>query len=670
MTLPPDIVVATQAVLARINPEVYDEISAALQRIYAPACKLSCWEWWHQQIRLMPEESRDRPGAYDGTLTIYLKRVADFINAPAEIERELIIRKSAQLGFTLAYLLIICYLAATRPTHVLFGMDSAKEAKNISIRLQRLLTTNPALAGTFTDAGEDDLQNLLVTLRGMEVVLAGSGSPGAYANKSRGLVIIDELDKHLPMPGKHANTIDLGRDRLKKVAEGKLIAGGTPASWEGETNQNFLTGTREELHVPCPHCAAYQPIHWEQIRFEHCKDLVGHWDYQRVLAETYLECELCHQPIREEHKPAMLAASHWVAHNDNRDDWKQFPGRVSIWVSDLYSQDAQTSWGRLAVKWLDAQKSPSKLLNFFNETLGRPQKDAKTEISKSDLHKLNGGYAHGCMPKPPALNPASGTVAIFLCSDVQSAEKKWVKVGFTAEGESFIIDYGHCLSYSELIVEADEPVWIGFERPPEAELSAIRESCLAAGRDYYSALRERYPDRPFHTVSVGLIDEGHETFVVRDFCYSTGDPMTDTPPRFFPYKGISRLHAIELVSEIRDKFRTGKTDDTPYITVYHGSDDDLKRDLYIGAIGGFDAIKAGKSTVPRLWFPAYCEDVFLDELAQEKRAQLRHKGRLVWMWLPPKAANDYGDAVKMSRALWHVLRSQFTTTNAEHPVAA
>ena len=27
------------------------------------------------------------------------------------------------------------------------------------------------------------------------------------------LVIIDELDKHAPMPGKHANTIDLGRDR-------------------------------------------------------------------------------------------------------------------------------------------------------------------------------------------------------------------------------------------------------------------------------------------------------------------------------------------------------------------------------------------------------------------------------------------------------------------------
>jgi phage terminase large subunit GpA-like protein len=291
----------------------------------------------------------------------------------------------------------------------------------------------------------------------MEVVLAGSGSPGPYANKSRGLVIIDELDKHLPMPGKHANTIDLGRDRIKKVSEGKLIAGGTPAAWDGETNQNFLTGTREELHVPCPHCAQLQPIHWERIRFDHCKDLEGRYDYDRVLAETYLECELCHQPIREEHKPALMAGSRWVAHNDGTDDWKRFPGRVSLWISDLYSQDPQTSWGRLAVKWLDAQKSPSKLLNFFNETLGRPQKDAKTEISKSDLHKLNGGYAHGCMPKKPALNPDAGTAAILLCADVQAAEKKWAKVGFTVEGESFVIDYGRCLSYQELIAEADKP---------------------------------------------------------------------------------------------------------------------------------------------------------------------------------------------------------------------
>lgn len=671
---PPDLTTLLRALLARVNPDVYAEIAAALSRIYAPACTQSCWDWVHEHIRLTPEESRDHHGPYDGTLTLYVKRVFDFINAPADQERELIIRKSAQLGFTLCYLLIICYLAATRPTHVLFGMDSAKEARNISERLQRLLTTNPSLSGTFTDAGEDDLQNLLLRLRGMLVHLAGSGSPGAYANKSVGLVILDELDKHIPMPGKHANTIDLGRDRLKKVQSGKLIAGGTPAAWDGETNQNFLTGTREELHAPCPHCDHLQPFRWEQMRFDHCKDLEGKWDYQRVLHETFLECETCHQPIRNEDKARILRVdrTRWIAHNLGKDDDKRVPGRASIWISDLYSQDPQTTWGHLAVKFLDAQSSPSKLISFFNETLGRPRQESKTEVSKSDLHKLNGGYAHGCIPKKPAINPETGATAVVLCADNQgSGEKKWVKVGFTHESEAFVIDYGRCMSFQQLVVEADTPVWFGYEAPPESEIEKVRAAALAESRDFYALLRERFPDREFYTASVGFVDEGYDTFVVRDFCHSTGDPsaIPPIPPRFFPCKGIARVHAVELVQEIKDKFRTTKTDEGPFITVYHYSDDDIKRDLYIGRIAGFDAIKSGKSTIPRLWFPAYSEDEFLSELTQEKRAQVRHKGRLVWMWLDPKAANDWGDAVKETLALWHVIKAQFPVP-AEQPAAA
>lgn len=677
--LPPEWAAFLREQLAHVSPAVYAEIAAGLAVIYAPACRLSCWDWVHKNIYLTPEESRDHHGQYDGSLTIYVKRVFDFVNAPATEQKELIIRKSAQLGFTLAYLLIICYLAATRPTHVLFGMDSAKEAQNISERLKRLLTTNVSLAGTFTEEGEDDLHNLLLRLRGMNVHLAGSGSPGAYANKSVGLAVLDELDKHVPMPGKtvggkHANTIDLARDRVKKVQSGKVIAGGTPASWDGETNQNFLTGTREELHAPCPHCDHFQPFHWEQMRFDHCKDLEGQWDYNRLLHETYLECEVCHQPIRNEDKPRILPRAVWVAHNDGKDDWKPVPGRVSIWISDLYSQDPQTTWGQLAVKWIDAQKSPSKLISFFNETLGRPRQEAKTEITKSDLHKLAGGYEHGCIPKRPAINPRTGAAAVLLCADNQGAgEKKWVKVGLLPSGEAYVIDYGQCMDFQQLLVEADEPVWLGFEPPPEKDIDAIRAEAIADGRDFYALLRERFPDREFFTVSIGLIDEGYDTFVVRDFCHSTGDPLAvpPMPPRFFPCKGISKVHTVELVQEIKDKFRTAKNDEAPFITVYHYSDDDLKRELYIGRIAGVDAIKSGKSSVPRLYFPAYTEEYFLKELTQEKRGQVRHKGRLVWMWLEPKEANDFGDALKEVFALWYIIKGEFPAPEStDQPAAA
>lgn len=667
MSMPPpaDLVARIRELMARVNPDVHVVLAERLSRIYAPACTLNCWQWAEKNIRLTPEESRERSGNYDTAETVYVRRMMEFITRPEE--REFIIRKSSQLGFTLAYLIIICYLAAVAPTHVLYGMDSIQQAKKISARIERLLTTNAALEGCLIGSPDATLQTLLLKLRGMDVVLAGSGSEGQYANMPAGLVILDELDLHQPGVNARANTIDAARERLKQAARGgKLIAGGKPQEFNGETNLNYLTGTREQIYVPCLKCGFEQPLVFDQkfFRFEHCKDTAGNWDLPRVLADTHCLCqnELCGARINEEDKPAMLRAYKCVATNRSQDDWKPFPGRVSMWVNDLISLSRQNSWGNIAAKFIDSQGSPSKLRVFFNGVLALPQQEAKTEITKSDLHKLNGGYGHGCIPKRPAINPQTGAAAILIGCDVQgSGEKKWVKVGICPDGEAFVVDYGRSLHLDDLRAEAAEPVWLGFEVPPARELDAIKERCLAEGTDYHTALRAAYPDREFFTMSVGGVDEGHDTFIVRDWCYATGDSSTvpPTPPLFFPFKGISRVHAIGLVNEISDKFRTAKTDDAPFITVYHFSDDDLKRDLYVGRIAGFDAIKAGKSTVPRLWFPAYTEEEFFAELTQEKRAQIRHKGRLQWMWLPPKGANDWGDALKICLGLWHVIKDEF-----------
>lgn len=671
LPLPPELRDHLAAALERLNPELHAILAALLSRIYAPACALNAWQWAQQNIELKPEESRARSGPWDSADTIYVRRVMEFITNPTE--REFIIRKSSQLGFTLAYLLIICYLAATAPTHVLYGMDSKEQAKKISARLERLLTTNAALAGTLSGKPDDTLQTYLFKLRGMEVVLAGSGSEGQYANMPAGLVILDELDLHIPGVNQRANTIDTARERIKQASlGGKLIAGGKPQEFSGETNQNYLTGTREQIYVPCLKCGFEQPLVFDKkfFRFEHCKDVTGHWDMGRVLGDTHFLCqnELCGARINEEDKPVMLRRYKCVATNLGQDDWKPFPGRVSMWVNDLISLTPTSSWGHIATQFLGAT-SPSKMRVFFNGVLALPQQEAKTEVTKSDLHKLNGGYSHGCMPKKPAINPITGAAAILLTSDVQgSGEKKWVKVGFCPDGEAFVIDYGLSLHLDELKAEADEPVWFGFEAPPEKEIEELKGRCLAEGLDYHVELRKKYPEREFYTVPVGGIDEGHDTFIVRDFCHST-KPAPDQPPRFFPFKGIPRLHAVEIVNEIPDKYRTGKTEDTPFITVYHFSDDDLKQDLYVGRIAGFDAIKSGKSTIPRLWFPSYTEDEFFLELTQEKRAQIKWKGRLTWMWVPPKGANDYGDALKIALALWHVIKAQFPAPT-EQPKAA
>lgn len=654
------------ALLSRSDPAVHAAIVAMLSNVFTPACPLNAWQWCEANIIIPPDESPKRYGRYDSSLQPHVRRLMEFMAHPTD--RVFVARKSSQIGFTLAYLLITCFLAATNPRHVLYAMDSATEARNISARLKKLILSNASLSKVTTDEGEEDMHNLLLKLRAMRVWFVGAGAAGGFANKAAGVVFLDELDLYELNTKKGHETFHRALERIKDDPNGKFIAGGKPEDFDYPTNINFLHGTREEIYVPCPHCGDYQPIRFDRFRFDHCKDLVNAWDLPKVVAETYVECanELCRQPIRDEHKAAILPRYKCVAHNQNKDEWKHIPDWVSLWVNDLTSMQPQHAWGRIACDFISKQSTPAGLRTFFLGVLAQVTPGQKTEVTKNDLAKLGGGYDHGCIPKRPAIIPETGEAAIVLCSDVQGAgEKKWVKIGFTDSGEGFVIDYGISLGLHDLTVEADTPVWLGHRAPPEAELEAIKIEAAATGHAYTDLLRQRYPDREFYTVMTGGVDEGHDTFNVRDWCFSTR-PDSESAPRFFPMKGIARANATELVNEIRDKFRTAR-EGGEFITVYHFSDDDMKRELYIGRIGGFDGVRSEKSTVPRLWFPAYTEEWFLQELRQEKRERVKVKGKMKMMWLEPKGANDFGDACKMCLAAWYIIRPLFPAAAPQPP---
>lgn len=636
--------------------DIRSEVVAIFSRIFAPGATESCLEWACRVLDIPKEESPDRAGLFQCDDLPLVIRLFQFINSPDE--REFIIRKSAQKGFTLACLIVIAYYAAHAPRNVIYGMPSGKDAAEICRRLVRLLRHNRL--AVFTD-DPDDVTKRVLRLLGMDVSFVGI-SPSDYRGRPAGLGIMDELDAIQRAPNQ-PHPLDQLRSRIKDFQESKLIAGGTPLSWEGQTQQNWLTGTREELHVPCPFCGHYQRLNFDRLRFDHCKDTVGEWDYERVLADTYLECELpgCSTPerrIRDHHKPQMLRCHKWVVTNLGKDEHKPYPGRVSIWDDgDMSSGRPQHSWGRIAVKFLEAQGDTSKLRKFFNEDLGLPRRERATETKREDLLALCGPYRYGAMPVSPAKN-AAGRAAIFMGVDNQEIEKKWVKVGFTTKGDRYVIDHGSVLSRDHLLLEADKPIFIGREPPGDDVFERGREIARSTGRHLVDVMREIHPGE-WHTTFLGFYDEGYETAEVRAWCLSTADAVTGEL-RFFPCKGgnpTGTSGAPDIVVEKSDRFFVG---DTP-ITVYHVNDSDLKHELYTGCIGDFDRIRRGRTKHPRLWFPAYVEDEFVREFLTERRGQKMHRGRLEWRWLEPKTGehNDYADATKYTFALWHAVRAFF-----------
>lgn len=591
-----------------------DFLVGVLAGVYRPGSDLSLLEWAKKEIVLSPEESIDFSGPYDPTMAPWHPFIFGFFEDPRW--RELVVMKSSQTGVTLAVLIVICYYVAEMPAHVLYAIDSRDEAKKISkMRLQPMLK-QCAACDEAMEVDEDDLTTLFLMVRGMAIHIIGGGSAGAFANKTVKLAILDELDKHPDNPQGEANTIDLARDRIKNVSDAKLFAFSSPKGFDNVTNQEYLTGTRHKGFVPCPHCGGMQDLVWEQMRFGHCKDAKGEWDLERVMRETRYECIHCEQHIEEKWKSWMLDVDRiqFLPTNLNLDEHKREPRKLSLHISDLYSQFPESSWGNLAVQFINASKSPSKLQAFFNGRMGQPKKEKRSKTNKNDVFALCGGYEHKTCPSYPAFS-IDERPSVFMCADVQADVKKYAKGVFDRTGQLWIVDYGETLSFDELEAVANEPTKCG-------------------------------PDQREYKTTWGLIDEGHNTKQVRTFCLSTGG-------RWWPVKGRGGIQVKDVVTE------SPINHDGAPLVAYHCSDDDFKLELYVGRIGEFERIRAGKSTIPRMWLPIYVEPRFVDELCAERRERQRVRGRMVWVWVDPTDPNDFGDAVKYLLVLWYKMKEFF-----------
>lgn len=605
-----------------------------LQGYYRPRSSENVWQWGDAKIILRKEESQEYSGPYSSSMTPYTRFMQEFATGQfsenivflpgweGQQWSEFIQMKSSQTGFTLAVLVIICFFVAVEKKNVLYSIDSRDEARRISKkRLQPMLLDCPDTRSSISE-DEDDMSNLTMFLLGMVIYLIGSHSEGAFANKTAGLVVVDEADVHPePMRGM-PETVDLARDRMKAVSDGKLILLSKPKTESNITFREYSTGTQHKCHVPCPHCGAYQELVWERVRFDHCKDLAGEYDNQRVERETFYECEICHQAIEERHKSAMVTAHRWVQTNA-----RPKPGKISAHISDLYSPFEKSAWGHLANEWLEAQKSVSKLIKFMQSRLGLPWRTQTSERTHSDIMRLRGGYQRTTCPITPFFTAVS--------ADTQDDVKKWVKGAFSRSGDLYIIDWGFTLSFDELNDVLSDPVAL---HPPIGWTPAAG----LEGVDTVSAL-------------VGIIDEGgHLGSEVRSFCLRSGG-------RWWPCKGRGGIQVRKTVHE-----STADVQGTA-LPVYHYDDDDFKKQLYLNRIGKAQRVRDGKEKVPTIYLPDDLTGEFIDELISEKLTKEKDNyGFLREKWKKdPSIPNDFGDAVKELLVIWYVMEPYLAAAEAE-----
>jgi len=598
--------------------EIRSFLVNVLKRVYRPVEKVALEFWAEKNIWLEGKESVDNPGPYNRIHSIYAPRLLDeFMND--DQWRTLLVMKSSQSGFTLHCLILICKKISEIFTSIIYVIDSKPKAEDLSkTRLQPMLKKCKALLIDAIARVDAKMQTLTYELPKGIIRLAGSGSAGQIASFPADIVFGDELDKWIRAKGE-AHKWLLLIQRIKKSEHGKAIGFSTPTSEDAVTNMEFLTGSQHRYFVPCPECGVEQLCNLDHLVFSHCKDDNGSYDLNRVMRETYMNCEACGERIEEDQKAEMNMKGRWKPTNFKEIEmhgvkhmipgWE--PGAMSAHMSDFYSIHSKSSWGVLAYEFLQAQSSPEKLHNWNNGRAGMPNKKTVANIHASHILRLRSNYKRGTLPVVPCV--------VTLQIDNQGDHQKWVTMGWMPDGTRYVIDYGITIERKETKDIAKRPI-------------------TTPGKEVF--------------VQSAIMDEGGKdgtSYEVRKFCY----PLY---PFFMPCKGRGGIQVRNTIAFSDSKLSRGGNESIPVI---HFDDDSFKRELYIDLIKKFDPQKSRDLGLPRIFLPMDIDEDFVRELCGEELVkELDNNGVPQFIW-KPKPPNDYGDCIKMGGVLWNVIEHKF-----------
>lgn len=510
--------------------------------------------------------------------------------------RRVRIKKCTQSGFTEGILNGLRRSAKFRPRNFIYSINSKEEAANIR---DRYVDTLNHLGADVFNPGEaaDDLSVLTLKLRDMTGWFIGSYSEGAFANKPAATVIIDEYDDHAVFSD-NGTTLALLEERLKKFPEeGLSIALGKPKMKGGPIDKEHGKGDQYEWMVPCPHCGTHQLLEWERVRFGHCKDLLGVWIREQVLAGTFYDCiantgkdvddpTRC-PPITDSHKEWMEAQGHWylVAFGD--------PETVSLHLSDIHALDGGSTLGHLALEFIDASAEAAKgnlkpLQIFWNGRLGHGFEQRVEKIGLTEVMACRGAYRRGIIPLKGTILALGMDVGLYV-------NTKWVTLALhPATVEAWIIDWGLAGEPSDLLTLMAEKSY----------------ECPASG------FRQR--------IALAFIDVRYKTEKV--YAVAQQKPRLIYPMMGLPSQTVACAVSMEHVPGAPPDFGVIKFKK-------EGANDDL----YL------DRIKGRRP--PLLHFPHDAAEDFMNEFTHERLIKDPVTHRVAWA-PKPTGPNHWPDAVE------------------------
>lgn len=471
-----------------------------------PRESVSCW--CERELHFNEPDNR---GPFTLLGREYVREPLDAWGDPLISDQVLIF--GSQTGKTASIMGGAAWTIENDPARLFWVMPTRDVVRKFSrTRWIPMLKASPNLARLIpTGPRRYDFATLEQQIGNAIIDLIWSNSPSALASVPARCVILDEVDKFAEGGNREADAVSLAQQRTKNFPTPKRVKTTTPTLSTGLGWREFLKTDQRRRFLPCPMCKKSVVLAWSRdftvfkpltgaeayvMWDKEAKRADGSWDLDRVERSARAQCPHCGGHILDGQKTLMDRAGEW------RPTALAARGYRGWHLSSLYALGPETSFGKLAVKFLQAIVSLEGLQGFINGDLAEPW--INQESSGERLEIIVGDDAP----------PVAGAVNILTVDYQETAPHFWyvVRAWETAE----ISGPGSRVSAPGTQTPDPRP------KTPKKRLGTGHSRLIDFGSlDTWEELRAKQLEHKISDNHV-TIDSGHAATVVYEQCLRWG----------------------------------------------------------------------------------------------------------------------------------------------------
>lgn len=446
-----------------------------LTKAWALPPKMLVSDWADTYRRLSPEGSAEA-GRWRTDRAEYQREMMNAITDPKV--RKVVFHTSAQIGKSECLNNILGYYMDYDPAPIMFIMPTEDVVKGYSQdRIDPMIRDTPVLKEKIVEQKSRDSGNTKTYKKfaGGYLTLNGANAPSKLASRPIRIVLADEVDRFPVSSGEEGDPLSLAEVRQTTFWNKKTVIASTPTiKGVSKIDKEYEMSSQEVLNVACPHCGAYQPLVWAQIKFNHFKDQESGGENKfELLGYVCKECGVIDNEIRWKKQPIK-----WIANNPSVKNIRGFHlnALASKWKT----------WESVVDDFLSAKKKGREELKVWVNTMLGESWEEESEIDFNDLLAKRRQYYNCLVP--------NDVVALTCGVDVQDNRLEYEIVGWSVGKTSWGIKYGIILGDP-----ANKETW-----------DKLDEILFA---DYV-----RSDGQALHIMSTCVDSGGHKTEQVYDYC--------------------------------------------------------------------------------------------------------------------------------------------------------